>query len=485
MNDSSDEQRSLCDFFAQNKHFCFEKTGSDDLKSFWSYAFNEVARANEITVKDIQPNWSQAKSQYIKFLREIMAAAAKSPSCSNPLVTFTSSTSSTTASCFLPLTPSCRQDIMDKFSAMNQEKKWCIAEDVYLEDIVFKIGQAKQREDICHSFIVDMNDLCYKTHLSISQIKSVAAHGLSPLPSVSDALKKAMDDLKNQPTEDVLGFALDQLKVNKNNEEVYTFFLSFINMYQVKQSGFFSRSDLSETDIMVNVWKNVVDIQFMKSSKFTCYRGENTSLNSATRKQTEQRKKMGRRSDLLVRKGDAEFLYGEASLNSSDMDKKNLYDSNIKTKKALKDMLHCLCQKVEPDTIPRLRTVGLQFSSKFHLLLLLLLLKYYVNLFFSPGFNLEAYYMDMPKGYCARVTKTPTICFDEDEFVDTFVKWFLLVKKALLVCEETATLIAENKKRNDDNDFVIPFENDEMEYPLCLPSPPHPSSDQSKKRRLS
>ncbi|KAI8384104.1 hypothetical protein BD560DRAFT_384986 [Blakeslea trispora] len=119
---------------------------------------------------------------------------------------------------------------------------------------------------------------------------------------------------------------------------------------------------------------------------------------------------MGRRSDLLVRKGDAEFLYGEASLNSSDMDKKSLYDSNIKTKKALKDMLHCLCQKVEPDTIPRLRTVGLQFSR----------------------FNLEAYYMDMPKGYCARVTKTSTICFDEDEFVDTFVKWFLLVKKALV-----------------------------------------------------
>ncbi|KAI8327103.1 hypothetical protein BD560DRAFT_102064 [Blakeslea trispora] len=146
MNDSSDEQRSLCDFFAQNKHFCFEKTGSDDLKSFWSYAFNEVARANEITVKDIQPNWSQAKSQYIKFLREIMAAA-KSPSCNNSLVNFTSSTSSTTASCFLPLTPSCRQDIMDKFSAMNQEKKWCIAEDVYLEDIVFKIGQAKQSKE--------------------------------------------------------------------------------------------------------------------------------------------------------------------------------------------------------------------------------------------------------------------------------------------------------------------------------------------------
>ncbi|KAI8384103.1 hypothetical protein BD560DRAFT_384983 [Blakeslea trispora] len=129
MNDSSDELRSLCNFFAQNKHFCFEKTGSDDLKSFWSYAFNEVARANEIT-----------------FLWEIMAAA-KSPSCSNSLVTFTPSTSSTTASCFLPLTPSCRQDIMDKFSAMNQEKKWCIAEDVYLEDIVFKIGQAKEREE--------------------------------------------------------------------------------------------------------------------------------------------------------------------------------------------------------------------------------------------------------------------------------------------------------------------------------------------------
>ncbi|KAI8358523.1 hypothetical protein BD560DRAFT_194736 [Blakeslea trispora] len=219
---------------------------------------------------------------------------------------------------------------------------------------------------------------------------------------------------------------------------------------------------------MVNVWKNIVDIQFMKSSKFTCYRGEITSLSSSARKheqrkQQEHRKKMGRRADLLVRKGDDEFLYGEASLNSSGMDKKNLYDSNIKTKKALKDMLYYLCQKVELDAVPKLRIVGLQFSR----------------------FNLEAYYMDMPQGYCARVTKTFTICFDEDEFVDTFVKWFSLVKKALLVCEETATLIAENKKRNDDNDFVIPFENDELEYPLCLPSPPHPSSDQSKKRRLS
>ncbi|OBZ85666.1 hypothetical protein A0J61_06280 [Choanephora cucurbitarum] len=126
-------------------------------------------------------------------------------------------------------------------------------------------------------------------------------------------------------------------------------------------------------------------------------------------------------------------------------------------------MLYSLCQKVESDAIPKLRTVGLQFGK----------------------FNLEAYCMDMPKGYCARVTKTSTICFDEDEFVDTFVKWFSPANKALPVCEETATAITENKKRNDDNDFVIPFESDEMEYPLCLPSPSHLSSDSNKKRRLS
>ncbi|OBZ85667.1 hypothetical protein A0J61_06281 [Choanephora cucurbitarum] len=154
-------------------------------------------------------------------------AAAKSSSHKDSLVTLTSSDSSATVSCFLPLSSSCRQDIMNKFAVMNSKNKWCIAENLYLEDIVFKIGQGKQEKksfSICHSFIVDMNDLCYKTHLTTSQIKNIATRSLSPLPAISAALKKAMDDLKAQSTEDVLGSALNQLKNNKNNEEIYTFF---------------------------------------------------------------------------------------------------------------------------------------------------------------------------------------------------------------------------------------------------------------------
>lgn len=40
---------------------------------------------------------------------------------------------------------------------------------------------------------------------------------------------------------------------------------------------------------------------------------------------------MGKRGDAIVRSGEKEFSYGEASLKSASNDKKNVFDSKLKT----------------------------------------------------------------------------------------------------------------------------------------------------------
>lgn len=147
--------------------------------------------------------------------------------------------------------------------------------------------------------------------------------------------------------------------------------LSLLSLLNVKASNFFSQDNISETDIMLKLWFHLVDLQFMSSTKLRCYRGEITSKTSATRRAARtvtspaaaanNRKPMGHRGDLLIR-SNSELAYGEASTLSSAAAQKNLIDSQLKTSKAMKDMLGAQFEAVDYD-LGEIKSLGQLVSS--------------------------------------------------------------------------------------------------------------------------
>lgn len=146
---------------------------------------------------------------------------------------------------------------------------------------------------------------------------------------------------------------------------------------------------------MLHIWSKLVDAQYSSNKVFKCHRGEISPNASSARRcqQTEEtdRKKVGKRADILIRKGDIEYAYGEASLNSAADDKKNLFDSKLKTMKSMKDMLHFQLKTVNNTSTVKfhIRSVGYQFSK----------------------FAITILYMDFVGNICCRVRKSKPITF--------------------------------------------------------------------------
>ena len=111
------------------------------------------------------------------------------------------------------------------------------------------------------------------------------------------------------------------------------------------------------------------------SNNIENYRGENTSIVSSTCKNKDcvpqgesklERKKMGRRLDMILRKKKLEFGGGEAGKETEDNDTKLytklLKERDLKLPKTLKDMMTMI--KKENGNLDGVRVVGLlQYGS--------------------------------------------------------------------------------------------------------------------------
>lgn len=80
-----------------------------------------------------------------------------------------------------------------------------------------------------------------------------------------------------------------------------------------------------------------------------------------------QRKKVGRKSDLIIcNDSGLELGCGEAGLDGEEFDTKVIVESSLKTPKVMHDMFVRLCSSVEnkQEVIKKLQVVGLVFSRK-------------------------------------------------------------------------------------------------------------------------
>jgi len=105
-------------------------------------------------------------------------------------------------------------------------------------------------------------------------------------------------------------------------------------------------------------------------------RGESGSMATASRKNHDRvipsmvkmkRKAIGRRGDLILRKGSAEYGCAEAGAKDEGIwGTKKLMEKGVKAAKTLKDMLNYLCHLVdnEETSVRQLRTFGYILSGK-------------------------------------------------------------------------------------------------------------------------
>ena len=152
-----------------------------------------------------------------------------------------------------------------------------------------------------------------------------------------------------------------------------------------------------------------------------------------------QRKKVGRKSDLIIcNDSGLELGCGEGGLDGEEFDTKVIVESSLKTPKVMHDIFVRLCSSVEnkQEVIKRLQIVGLVFSR----------------------FKMRMLIMDCPNGYACRLRSTTTAVFSgkEESLGSDFCKAYQLIWKTKEVCKETESIV-----ENCMSTVEINFESDD------------------------
>ncbi|KAI8094823.1 uncharacterized protein B0P05DRAFT_461553, partial [Gilbertella persicaria] len=124
---------------------------------------------------------------------------------------------------------------------------------------------------------------------------------------------------------------------------------SYYTLTRELECGSLDGTDKSETWLLAHVWATIDRV--FDDVELDVVRGESASLASSLRKNKDripqgveklERKKMGRRLDMILRKKNLELGAGEAGKATGDNDAKLLRERDLKLPKALKDMFLCL-----------------------------------------------------------------------------------------------------------------------------------------------
>lgn len=209
------------------------------------------------------------------------------------------------------------------------------------------------------------------------------------------------------------------------------------------RNRFFSRAKILEDDVLINIW--VIADQVINIYNLQAKRSEPSSVSSNARRNRDrtieemQRKKVGRKSDLIIcNDSGLELGCGEGGLDGEEFDTKVIVESSLKTPKVMHDIFVRLCSSVEnkQEVIKRLQIVGLVFSR----------------------FKMRMLIMDCPNGYACRLRSTTTAVFSgkEESLGSDFCKAYQLIWKTKEVCKETESIV-----ENCMSTVEINFESDD------------------------
>ncbi|CAG8626910.1 12729_t:CDS:2, partial [Funneliformis mosseae] len=288
----------------------------------------------------------------------------------------------------------------------------------------FQKPNEQQSNRLAHSFIIDPDD---ETYIQNNVFTSEELEEIQDLRIVLEARQnwEGRNFIRTKH------FDFDWIK-----NSVHNLLLEY-------ESGTLQRKHLEQW-YNIHVW-SLIDKSFNELEEVDVSRGESCSLASSKRKNSKRviqglvattRKALGRKGDLILRKGIHEYGASEVGKEyEGDNGTKLLKERGLKSPKMLKDMLVDLGNFIMWET-NKLRQ--LELVSFIHAGLFMILLR-----------------MDAPAGYVCRITRSNTLqmptnvkCFEQA------LKCIVLTWKAKAIIRKTIDIV-EGTNNNDNEDGAL------------------------------
>ncbi|CAG8832454.1 25690_t:CDS:10, partial [Gigaspora margarita] len=258
-----------------------------------------------------------------------------------------------------------REEIDTAFKSMDEQCMWKLSTGRFVEKELYRLGQELEFEHAIHSFIIDIDDELISSHFNDTELDEIDCAAGPHVPDLPDQIAEFLYEFVGKTRLNEIREAIKSKMFGNNydyeNHHDKDYIIYALYSFREIQGG-------TMRDTKLEAWFNC-HIWNMNLTMFTS-RGESTSLATASRKnmkrKSEERRKMGRRGDWIVRSvtnGDKhEFGAGEAgSVWTDDHGTKFLKEAGLKLPKVLKDMLVKLMKKVDwnREKCAKMQTVGI------------------------------------------------------------------------------------------------------------------------------
>ncbi|RUS31704.1 hypothetical protein BC938DRAFT_477270 [Jimgerdemannia flammicorona] len=320
---------------------------------------------------------------------------------------------------------------LDKFTnvflKMEDSKKWTLSTGTIVEDALYRFGIKCTHEHLCHSFIVDPDDenLVKEEIFTEAELSEISKYKVKPMPEMRRELLVYLNSFRASTISDLRASVLRPMEWDSpyNRDTHFDY-------------------DWTE-DLKVSMeWKL----------------GESCSLASSARKNQRrtisaitslERKTMGRRGDLVIRKFLTEYGCAEAGKIFEGHGTKYLKERGKKTPKMMKDIFDYLCALVEmeEERVRKLQTIG----------------------FIHSGLTTVLLRLDSPAGFVNRILRTKSLSIPSDvaEFGSKVLPVILMAWKAKMIVANVIRLVEQDEADDKDEEIQLQLLQDS-----CESSPP-------------
>ncbi|OBZ87711.1 hypothetical protein A0J61_04242 [Choanephora cucurbitarum] len=261
-----------------------------------------------------------------------------------------------------------------KFKLMQDEKKWTLSDGTVVEDKLYDFGMGCSYEHLCHSYVIDPDDLTYRKYniFSPQQLEEIRMLKPTEIPDISDTLEEYLCQFMN--VEDIND--LRQLLKTKQFYENYDhekhadfdwICRTLDNLLLLYQNNLLTKTH-NERWYQNRIWI-MIDTLLETIEDINVIRGEACSTSNSKRKNLGrlpasinkmENKKMGHRQDMIITKNTfIEMGVGEEKHVDNNTNMMN--ERGLKCPKAMKDILLQMYDMVDYDSklINCLSVVGL------------------------------------------------------------------------------------------------------------------------------
>ncbi|CAG8618387.1 1540_t:CDS:10, partial [Acaulospora morrowiae] len=328
------------------------------------------------------------------------------------------------------------------YAKLDDSKKWVLTTGTVVEDALYKFGLRCKYEHLAHSFVLDPDDHTYlkENIFTESELREIRHFQVKETPLMPLDLIKYLNSFNLKTSSEIRKqiFSPDQMDQDFNRSR--DFDRDWIRNTNMNRNTL--TTDHLELWLLVHVW-SFTDKVFNDIEEVKVVRGESCSLLSSARKNRErtvpgiadiERKALGMRGDMIIRKITAEFGCAEVGRQfESENGTKLLRERGLKMPKMMKDMFNRLCETFNHDDH---KTRQLEMIGFLHAGLMMVLLR-----------------LDSPAGYVCRVlrSKSFSIATNIKEFGKT-LPLISLTWKANKIVENMISLIEKTDETDESSE---------------------------------